>query len=174
MAFQFLVIFLLTPAYAANAIAVERERRTLESLLVTDLGNSEIVLSYYLSRVANLLMVLLTGLPVLGLLQLLGGIDPNLLWSGFAALALTLASLAGIGVWCSVYAEKPIVAVPAAYVLPALYFSISGISWALVNDGSTPFGSYPSTEEWTSPVTLRDIGMDQHRQSFHGDCPNSS
>src|SRR6266487_1090146 len=44
MEVQFVGIFLLTPAFAAGAIAEEKDRRTLEYLLATDLDNREIVL----------------------------------------------------------------------------------------------------------------------------------
>src|SRR5262245_8979091 len=48
---QFVAAVLLTPAYAAGAIAEEKERRTLEFLLATDLRDREIVLSKLGSRV---------------------------------------------------------------------------------------------------------------------------
>src|SRR5262249_15603380 len=64
MVIQFLVVLLLTPIFTAGAIAEERERRTLEFLLATDLHNREIVFSKLLARLASLALLLLTGLPV--------------------------------------------------------------------------------------------------------------
>src|SRR5205085_184618 len=93
---QFIVLTLLTPAYTAGAVAEEKERRTLDFLLATDLRNSEIILSKLLARLANLSMLLLTGLPIVGLLQFLGGIDPNLVFAGFAGTGLTMLSLAAV------------------------------------------------------------------------------
>ena len=48
------VILLLTPAYTAGAVAEEKERRTLEFILATDLRNREIILGKVLSRLLNL------------------------------------------------------------------------------------------------------------------------
>src|SRR5262249_21346198 len=96
MVLQFAVVLLLTPTYTAGAIANERERRTLELLLVTDLSDGEIVLGVLTSRLARLLLLVLTGLPVLSLLPLLGGVDPRLVLTGYAAttvLTLSLGSL---------------------------------------------------------------------------------
>src|SRR5437588_2860967 len=63
------VVILLTPIYAAGAIAEEKEAGTLEYLLATDLRGREIVLSKLVSRLANLILLVLTGLPILGMVQ---------------------------------------------------------------------------------------------------------
>jgi ABC-type transport system involved in multi-copper enzyme maturation permease subunit len=103
MGVQMLVVFVLTPAYVAGAIADERERKTLDFLLVTHLRNREIVLGKLVSRLAGLVLVVLTGLPILGLMQFLGGIEPNLVLAGFAATLATLVSLGSLSVLNSVY-----------------------------------------------------------------------
>jgi ABC-type transport system involved in multi-copper enzyme maturation permease subunit len=103
---QMLTVLFLTPAYVAGAISEEKERRTLEFMLATDLANREIVLSKLLSRLANLAFLLLAGLPILSLMQLLGGVDPLLLLVGFAATGITMTSLASVSMLMSVYARK--------------------------------------------------------------------
>src|SRR5262249_48024586 len=74
---------------------------------------------------ANLMAVLLTSLPVLSLVQLLGGIDPNLLLSGFAASAVTIFSLAAVSMLASVYARKPRDAIVFTYLLVVAYVLVS-------------------------------------------------
>src|SRR5205085_5468799 len=71
-----LLVVLVTPGYTAGAIAEEKDRRTLEAVLATDLRNREIVLSKLVVRLANLALMLLTRLPILCLLQFLCGVDP--------------------------------------------------------------------------------------------------
>ena len=73
MFIQLLAVSILTPAYVASSIADEKERKTLEFMLATDLRNREIVLSKLFSRLANLTLFILTGLPILSILQFLGG-----------------------------------------------------------------------------------------------------
>src|SRR5256885_15603527 len=90
---QFLVVVALTPVYVAGTIAVEKERKTLEFLLATDLRNREIVFGKLAARVTNLLMYVFAGLPIVAVLQLFGGIGPNLL---LAALAATAANVIGV------------------------------------------------------------------------------
>ncbi|MBL8795964.1 MAG: hypothetical protein JNM56_18830 [Planctomycetia bacterium] len=126
---QFLAIYLLTPAYVAPAIAEEKERRGLDYLFATDLRNREIVLSLFVSRTANLLLVLLTGLPIFSLLPLLGGVEPGAVLAGFAASAATLISLAGWSVLCSVQARRARTAVLFAYLGPLVYLLLSAGLW---------------------------------------------
>jgi ABC-type transport system involved in multi-copper enzyme maturation permease subunit len=156
MSVQFLTVLWLTPAYTAGAIAVEKERQTLDALLTTDLRNREIVLSTYVSRLANLIMLLLAGLPILALLQFMGGVDPNLVLAGFAGTGITVISLAALGTVHSLYAKKPRDAVMRTYLAAAAYLVLSGMSWLLLLP-QLNLANFPSTEEWTSPIELEDI-----------------
>jgi ABC-type transport system involved in multi-copper enzyme maturation permease subunit len=156
LAVQFLAACLLTPAWTAGAITEEKESRTLEFLLSTDLHNREIVLSLAVSRLANLALVILTGLPVLGLLQFLGGIDPNLVLAGFGVTALTMVSLTGLGIVVSVYAYHPRQAILRTYGWAAAYLAASGAGWLLLLP-VLGWSSFPSSSGWTSPLTVQDV-----------------
>jgi len=125
---QLAVVILLTPVFTASAIAEEKDRKTLEFLLATDLRNREIVLSKLASRYCNLGLLVLTGLPILGLTQFMGGVDPDLVLAGFAVTAVTMASLAGLSILQSVYAKKPRDAIVLTYLGALAYLAISGIS----------------------------------------------
>lgn len=125
---QLAVVVLLTPAFTASAIAEEKDRKTLEFLLVTDLRNREIVLSKLASRYCNLGLLVLTGLPILALTQFLGGVDPDLVLAGFAVTGVTMASLAALSILQSVYAKKPRDAIVLTYLGALAYLVISGMS----------------------------------------------
>lgn len=72
---QYLAVFLLTPIYVAGAIIEDRQQRTLSLLLTTFLTPREIVLGKMMGRLMVMLGVLLAGLPVMAILQLLGGVN---------------------------------------------------------------------------------------------------
>jgi ABC-type transport system involved in multi-copper enzyme maturation permease subunit len=156
MVIQFLTVAVLTPAYTAGAIAEEKDRKTLEFLLATDLYNREIVLSKLASRVANLTLIVLAGLPILSFLQFMGGVDPNLVLAGFAATAMTMLSLAGLSILYSVWYKRPRDAIVMTYLTGATYLLLSLGLWILT---VVPLGiaSWPSTSTWTSPITLGEI-----------------
>jgi ABC-type transport system involved in multi-copper enzyme maturation permease subunit len=106
MAAQMLTVYVLTPIFAAGTIAGERERGTLDHLLVTHLHDREIVLGKLASRLASLTLLVLAGLPVLGLMLFLGGVDPNLVIAGFVATLATMASIGSLGVLNSIHSAS--------------------------------------------------------------------
>lgn len=127
MIVQFLTVLLITPVYAGGAIAEEREKKTLEYLLTTDLHDREIIFGKTLSRLSNLALLLLTGLPILSLVQFLGGVEPSFLLAGFAGTSLTMLSLASVSILLSCSARKPADAVFGGYFWAVVYLLFSGI-----------------------------------------------
>jgi ABC-type transport system involved in multi-copper enzyme maturation permease subunit len=152
---QLVVAAVLTPAFTAGAIAEEKDRRTLEFMLATDLRNREIVLSKLASRLATLTLLLLTGLPILSIMQFLGGVDPNLTLAGFAATGLTMASLGGLGIFCSVHIRRPRDAIALAYVTAAAYMLVSGLLQFIVPRSGV--ATWSLTPDWDTPITVMDL-----------------
>lgn len=122
---QFVAIVLLTPAYTAGAIAEEKDRKTLEFLLATDLLNREIVLGKWFARVGNLGLLVLSGIPLLGFTLFLGGVDPELMLAGFVATAFTMLGLASISILASVYSRRTRDAISLSYLIILAYYAIS-------------------------------------------------
>jgi ABC-type transport system involved in multi-copper enzyme maturation permease subunit len=125
---QMAIVGLLTPMMVAGAIADEKERRTLEFLLATDLRGREIVLSKLAARVALVLLLLLTGLPVLALLQFFGGIDPGELLASAVVSLVSLYSVSCLSVMMSCMARRGRDAILSTYVLIAGYLLVSALA----------------------------------------------
>jgi ABC-type transport system involved in multi-copper enzyme maturation permease subunit len=155
MIIQFAMVALLTPAYTAGAVAEEKERRTLEFVLATDLRNHEIVLGKLASRLVNLGFVVLTGLPILALLQILGGVDPGLMAVAFAATVLTMLSLAALSIFYSVLLRRARDAIILTYLTAPAYLTLGGLSFLLLVPAG--WANFPSTAGWQSPITLKDV-----------------
>jgi ABC-type transport system involved in multi-copper enzyme maturation permease subunit len=153
---QFVAACLLTPACTAPALPDDRESKTLEFLFTTDLHSREIVLGLATARLANLMLLLLTGLPVLALMQFLGGIDPRLLLAGFAFTGLTMLSLTGLAIVVAVYARNPRQAVVRTYLAALAYLVAAQLSWLLLLP-VLGWASYPSTATWSSPLEVEDL-----------------
>ncbi len=159
---QFSVMVLLTPAYTAGAIADEKERKTLEFLLATDLSNCEIVLGKMLARLLNLGMLLLAGLPVLSFLQFLGGVDFGTMLAATAATAVTVFSVAALSILNSVLCRRARHAIVLTYVAVIAYCLLGCAAWLGKVTLSGPdywpgLADFPSTTSWTSPVTLGNL-----------------
>ncbi len=80
---QLTLVLLAAPAATAGVICVDRARGTLLHLLVTDLSDREIVLGKLTARLVPVLTIVACTLPVMELLSLLGGVDPDALLGAF-------------------------------------------------------------------------------------------
>jgi ABC-type transport system involved in multi-copper enzyme maturation permease subunit len=143
MAAQLVVAVLATPALSAGAIAEEKERRTMELLLATDLSAAEIVIGKTGARLGRMAEFLLAGLPILSALQFLGGVPPELVLMGVAACLLTTAGLAGVGAFVSATLRRPRDAVAVTYLVMLGYVGLSVV--ALFLKGTAMFN-------WRLPV----------------------
>jgi ABC-type transport system involved in multi-copper enzyme maturation permease subunit len=122
-AMQGAAIFTFTPGYVAGAIAEERERGTLDLLFTTPLLDREIVCGKLFGRLAHLACILLTGLPILALTRLWGGVDGAVLLACFIVTTLTLLSVGSISILCSTLAPNVLVAAVSSYLL-VIFFGL--------------------------------------------------
>lgn len=128
---QTAVLLALVPSLVAGCVAEEKQRRTLHYLLASDLSGPEIVLGKLAARLGLVITYLLVGLPVLGLLSMLGGVDPRLVLIVFGACFSTTFALASLSILFSVLARRPRDAVFAAYAVEGLWlvapFALRGL-----------------------------------------------
>ena len=114
---QLLVAVGLGPAIAAGTIASERERRTIEYLFATDLGNAEIVLSKLAARFLQIMVIILAGLPILAVAMLQGGIAPEALLGVYVVTFSTVITVASLSIAVSVWSSRARDAVIRAYLV---------------------------------------------------------
>jgi ABC-type transport system involved in multi-copper enzyme maturation permease subunit len=159
MSAQFLLAILLTPAYTAGAIAEEKDRRRVDFLFATDLESQEIVFDKLVARVANLLCLLLAGLPILSFAQLWGGVDPELVLLGYGALGLTVISSAAFSMYQSVRAHKVRHALQTTYLFLFAFFGLSYFAQQLlVFNGLADFALIPGVTRVTPGALIRALG----------------
>ena len=150
---QIAAVLFITPAYAAGAISEEKERRTLEYLFATQLTNREIVLGKFMSRMVHVGGILLTGLPILTLTQLWGGVEIRVVLFGYAIALLAMWSTAGIAIACAVANNDLRSALSRTYILLLVFemfgwcfsacVSVQGVSSSL---GAITFLFHPNTD----------------------------
>jgi ABC-type transport system involved in multi-copper enzyme maturation permease subunit len=91
---------------AAAAVAQEKDRRTFELLLLTQMTNSELVLGKLLASMLSVLVITLAALPLMMLLVLLGGVSHGQVARVFGV-TLTAALAAGsLGSTIALWREK--------------------------------------------------------------------
>jgi ABC-type Na+ efflux pump permease subunit len=90
---------------AAPSIAGEKDRRTLDFLLATRLGNAEIVLGKLATCMTVFVADVAAGLPIVLLLHLLGGVDLRLILLAYAGLITTAFFAIAMAIWVSTNAS---------------------------------------------------------------------
>jgi len=101
LAAQFVLIILIAPAMTSGAVAGERERQTLDLLLVTNTRSFRIVTGKAMESFALLALLILCGLPVTGLCLLTGGISAGQILLGELFLLAEAFACVSVGVFCS-------------------------------------------------------------------------
>jgi ABC-type Na+ efflux pump permease subunit len=103
---QMVAVVACVPSLLAGAIAEEADRKTLPTLLGSQLSSGEIVLGKLAGRLIDVGILLAIGVPVMGLLSLEGGVDPLLIVIGFAATCSTALFVAALTMLVSVHAAN--------------------------------------------------------------------
>ena len=119
---QLIALTIVTPVFAGGSITEEKDRGTLSFLQTSLLSNREIVMGKLAARVVFVLGLALTGLPVLAITLLFGGVDPDLLITSFAAAVMSTVSLAAFSFWQATRHDT----------LKAVLFSAFGWVWFLM------------------------------------------
>ena len=114
---QFGLIVLITPAMTSGAIAGERERQTLDLLLVTNTGSFRIAAGKIMESFALLALLILCGLPVTCLCMLTGGVSMGQILLGAAFLMTEALLCAAVGVFCSSLCRSTVVSGVISYLL---------------------------------------------------------
>jgi ABC-type transport system involved in multi-copper enzyme maturation permease subunit len=111
---------LFTPAYVASAIAQEKDQRTMQDLLLTSMSAAEIVLSKLFGRLAQVLLVLATGMPLVAIGSLLGGVSGSMMLAIAAMTVLWLVTVGSFTLMISVLVRRTRDAILGSYALGAI------------------------------------------------------
>lgn len=115
----------------ASAVALEKDRKTLDLLLMTNLSNSELVLGKLLASMLTVVVVIVAALPPLAIVSLLGGVSlGQILRVQAVALASVLAA-GSLGSTVALWREKTF----QALAMTALVLVLWLVGWEIVAAG---------------------------------------
>jgi ABC-type transport system involved in multi-copper enzyme maturation permease subunit len=112
-----LLLAFITPALTAGAISGERERRTLELLLVTRASPLGLVAGKLLGSLLYVLYLLVASLPAFALVYLFGGTLPRYLFMTLAVAIGTATTNAALALMLSALVKRTALASVLAYLL---------------------------------------------------------
>ena len=114
---QFVLIILVAPAMTSGAIAGERERQTLELLLVTNTRSFRIVWGKAMESFAMLALLIVCGFPVMCLTLIAGAVTlPQILAGELFLLVMAFAAVC-VGVLSSTLARSTVGSSILSYVV---------------------------------------------------------
>jgi ABC-type transport system involved in multi-copper enzyme maturation permease subunit len=103
---QVMATLCIVPGYVSRSIADEKDRKTLTFLLSTRLSSASIITGKLAAGLWHYLACLLAGIPVVLLLPLFGGVEPELVVWTYAGLVSTALFVAGLSILNSVIARR--------------------------------------------------------------------
>src|SRR4051812_33007947 len=103
---QVVATLYIVPGYVNRSIAEEKDRKTLTFLLTTRLSSGSIVLGKLAAGLWHYLTCLLAGLPVVLLLPLFGGVQPEVVLLAYASTVSIALFVAGLSMMISVIARR--------------------------------------------------------------------
>jgi len=115
--FALLLVLFLVPGFTAGAIAGERERQTLQTMQVTLLKPSAIVVGKLAASVAFTLLLVVATLPLLTVAYLIGGVRLTDIFAGLGMVVFIALALAAMTLACSTLMKRVQTATVLAYGL---------------------------------------------------------
>lgn len=109
------LIALIAPALTANAITLERERKTIDLLLATPLTARQLLTGKLVASFAFVILLLALTMPVSAVCVLMGGTSFGDLIRAYVIVAFSTATLCAIALFTSVYARNSTLAVLWSY-----------------------------------------------------------
>jgi ABC-type transport system involved in multi-copper enzyme maturation permease subunit len=127
---ELLMIVMFAPAFTAAALTSEREHNTLESLFTTAMKPWQIALGKMVGSLIFLLLLVLSGIPALAMVFLLGGVSGAEILAVIVILLLSAVMLGMIGLMVSALSHRSYRAIIMTYVvLGGLFFVLALPAW---------------------------------------------
>ncbi len=113
----FILVVLSVPAVAGGSISLEREKKTLDVLLTTNLNPWRIITGKLEASLGVVFILTVSALPVLSLVVVFGGVGLGGLLLMAGGLLLTGIFTGSIGIFCSVFFRRTTLATVLSYVI---------------------------------------------------------
>ena len=122
---QLLLTLFFAALSAAGAVSQEKDRRTFVLLLLTDMRDHEIVLGKMLGALLPITIQLMVTAPVLALLLLVGGIDPEQVLQAVLVLGASAIAAGSLGGLIALWRERTFQALALSVLFLVLYVCLT-------------------------------------------------
>ena len=119
-AVEFIMLLCIMPAISSGSISGERERRTLDLLLTTQMSPGQIVRGKLMASLADMLLILISSFPVVALVFIYGGVTLKDLALVVVCFVTTALLVTGIGLYCSAVFQRTVLSTAVSYAAVVL------------------------------------------------------
>jgi ABC-type transport system involved in multi-copper enzyme maturation permease subunit len=119
--FQLAVALPFSALLVASAVALEKDRKTLDLLLMTNLSNAELVLGKLLASMLSVIVVVIAAVPLLAIISLLGGISAEQIFRVQAVILASALVAGSLGSTVALWREKTFQALAMTALLLVLW-----------------------------------------------------
>lgn len=116
MVTELVLIIFLAPALTAGAISGEKERQTLDLLMVTRVRPGAIVTGKLVASMLFILLLVLISVPLLSFIFLFGGVEVDQVLVTTLVVMVTAIALGSVGIFCSALIRNTIGSTVVAYI----------------------------------------------------------
>ncbi len=142
---QLAIAVFFSAMWSASSVAIEKDRRTLVLLLLTDLSSVELVVGKLLASLLQVATLLAAVLPLFLLLLLLGGVSVFQVALVFAVTALSALAAGSLGSTMALWREKTFQSLAMTSLVIVLWVVVGeGVRLAIPN---APFAG-ATTHQW--------------------------
>jgi ABC-type transport system involved in multi-copper enzyme maturation permease subunit len=127
-----ILVALIVPGLVGGAISGERERQTLDLLLVTPVQPLRIVLGKLFSSLMFVLLLVAASVPLFSVVFILGGVELGAVIAVLVVTLVTAIALGTLAMLCSTVLKRTTSSTVSSYITAFLLFTVPLILGALI------------------------------------------
>ncbi len=146
--FQMALVIFVAPASTADAISGERQRQTLDLLLVTGLSSRAIIFGKLFAGLAYDVLLILSSIPLFSLVFLFGGVGPSQFVGLFVTFLITTLLIGSMSLFISTFTRRSGAAVVLS-MLATLGLTVGLVIVTLLLGAASSAAGNPNTMPFT-------------------------
>ncbi len=146
--FQMALVIFVAPASTADAISGERQRQTLDLLLVTGLSSRAIIFGKLFAGLAYDVLLILSSIPLFSLVFLFGGVGPSQFVDLFVTFLITTLLIGSMSLFISTFTRRSGTAVVLS-MLATLGLTVGLVIVTLLLGAASSAAGNPNTMPFT-------------------------
>lgn len=133
------LVLLVTPSFTASSISGERERQTLDLLLVTKMKPMSIIVGKFLSGLSVIALMVFATMPIFALIMYFGGTNMLYIIAVTVYMLLVCCAFGAIAIFFSTVFRKTVISMVFTYIIMGVLVGVTLIVYAIACQA---YGSY--------------------------------